>query len=109
MSSSKAPTATSVGPKLTLVDYEVFGTVQGVFFRKYTKKMADKLYLSGWVKNTDRKTVMGQLQGPEEKITVMKNWLKTEGSPRSKIRRCIFKNEYKLDAPLFHEFRIVLK
>ena len=43
--------------------YEVFGKVQGVFFRKYTKKEADKLSLVGWVMNTDRKTVIGVAEG----------------------------------------------
>lgn len=29
----------------------VYGTVQGVFFRKYTKRIADKLEIKGWVRN----------------------------------------------------------
>jgi len=31
------------------VQFEVFGTVQGVFFRKHTHKTADSLGVSGWV------------------------------------------------------------
>lgn len=31
----------------------VRGKVQGVFFRDYAKKEADKLQLTGWAKNTD--------------------------------------------------------
>ena len=45
------------------IKYEVFGKVQGVFFRKYTKKEADKLGLSGWVMNTDNGTVVGVAEG----------------------------------------------
>jgi acylphosphatase len=30
----------------------VLGKVQGVFFRDYVKKEADKMQLTGWVKNT---------------------------------------------------------
>ena len=37
---------------LVAVDYEVFGRVQGVFFRKYTNDKANTLSLRGWVKNT---------------------------------------------------------
>lgn len=51
-------------------NYEVFGKVQGrfifisgVFFRKYTKEQARKLGVVGWIKNTDRGTVEGIIQG----------------------------------------------
>ena len=37
---------------LVAVDYEVFGRVQGVFFRKFTNEKANSLGLKGWVKNT---------------------------------------------------------
>ncbi len=33
-------------------DFEVAGTVQGVFFRKHTKKTADALGIVGWCMNT---------------------------------------------------------
>ncbi|GAB1295885.1 Acylphosphatase-2 [Apodemus speciosus] len=48
---------------LKSVDYEVFGTVQG-----YTEGEAKKKGLVGWVKNTSKGTVIGQVQGPEEKV-----------------------------------------
>ncbi|XP_076794075.1 acylphosphatase-2 isoform X1 [Arvicanthis niloticus] len=53
---------------LKSVDYEVFGTVQGVCFRMYTEGEAKKRGLVGWVKNTRKGTVTGQVQGPEEKV-----------------------------------------
>ena len=37
---------------LIAVQYEVFGRVQGVFFRKFTNEKALSLGLRGWVKNT---------------------------------------------------------
>lgn len=37
---------------LVAVEYEVFGRVQGVFFRKFTNEKALSLGLRGWVKNT---------------------------------------------------------
>ena len=40
--------------------YEVFGKVQGVWFRKTTQEMADKLACFGWVQNTYRGTVVGE-------------------------------------------------
>ncbi|XP_045150044.1 acylphosphatase-2 isoform X1 [Echinops telfairi] len=56
---------------LKSVDYEVFGNVQGVCFRMYTEGEAKKLGVVGWVKNTSKGTVTGQVQGPEEKVNSM--------------------------------------
>ncbi|XP_025930176.1 acylphosphatase-2 isoform X2 [Apteryx rowi] len=72
---------------LKSVDYEVFGRVQGVCFRmlaasaasselehlnaQYTEEEARKLGVVGWVKNTSKGTVTGQVQGPEEKVNAI--------------------------------------
>ncbi|XP_023956051.1 acylphosphatase-2-like isoform X1 [Chrysemys picta bellii] len=56
---------------LWALDYEVYGDVQGVFFRKYTEDQGKKLGVVGWVKNTPYGTVTGQVQGPKEKIEIM--------------------------------------
>ena len=45
------------------LEFEIHGKVQGVFFRKYTKKQADKLKLTGWVMNTKKGTVVGVANG----------------------------------------------
>ena len=37
---------------LTRCSFEVFGKVQGVFFRKYTKQQAQALGVTGWCRNT---------------------------------------------------------
>ena len=41
----------SSGPKNTLILLIVKGLVQGVYFRAFTKETADRLGLSGWVRN----------------------------------------------------------
>ncbi|XP_037097686.1 acylphosphatase-1 [Syngnathus acus] len=79
--------------ELISVDYEVFGKVQGVFFRKYTQTQGKKLGLVGWVQNTSAGTVQGQIQGPRKKVIEMKHWLKSTGSPKSQITKAEFKNE----------------
>ncbi|XP_069036315.1 acylphosphatase-1-like isoform X1 [Lepisosteus oculatus] len=56
---------------LVSVDYEVFGDVQGVFFRKYTEEQGRRLKLVGWVRNTNRDTVEGQVQGPQDVVEIM--------------------------------------
>ena len=70
------------------IKYEVFGKVQGVFFRKYTKKEADKLGISGWVMNTDKGTVVGVAEGTKETISQFQSFLRETGSPKSRIDRC---------------------
>ncbi|KAG8431165.1 hypothetical protein GDO86_019329 [Hymenochirus boettgeri] len=90
--------------KLKLVDYEVFGCVQGVCFRMHTEDEARKLGVVGWVKNTRQGTVVGQVQGPEEKIHSMKTWLSKVGSPISQIDRTDFSNEKEITKLQFNGF-----
>ena len=66
------------------------GTVQGVFFRKHTQQQATKLNLVGWVKNAASGTVQGHMEGRKEDISQMKTWLRTTGSPKSKITKAEF-------------------
>ncbi|KAK3599018.1 hypothetical protein CHS0354_007485 [Potamilus streckersoni] len=93
--------------KYLSVDYEVFGKVQGVFFRKHTQKKAKELGLVGWVKNTASGTVVGQVQGLPDKVSVMKNWLQKVGSPKSKIERCVFPKEETVEKMTHKSFKVV--
>ncbi|XP_048105266.1 acylphosphatase-1 isoform X2 [Alosa alosa] len=54
--------------KYASVDFEIFGNVQGVCFRMYTEDHGKKLGVNGWVKNTRQGTVIGQVQGPPDKV-----------------------------------------
>lgn len=92
------------GTKLASFEYEIFGKVQGVFFRKNTQKTAKSLGLVGWVRNTERKTVEGVAQGKEEKLAEMKKWLQTKGSRYSRIDRAVFKNEKSVSNLEFKDF-----
>ncbi|XP_029879235.1 acylphosphatase-2 isoform X3 [Aquila chrysaetos chrysaetos] len=89
---------------LKSVDYEVFGRVQGVCFRMYTEEEARKLGVVGWVKNTSKGTVTGQVQGPEDKVNAMKSWLSKVGSPSSRIDRTNFSNEKEISKLDFSGF-----
>lgn len=85
-------------------DFEIFGKVQGVFFRKYTQQQATKLHLVGWVKNTPSGSVQGHMEGRKDEIDKMKTWLRTTGSPKSRITKAEFANEKtvtKLDGTSF--------
>jgi acylphosphatase len=91
--SSSAATSKETSGSLISCDFEIFGTVQGVFFRKYTQQQATKLNLVGWVKNAASGTVQGHMEGRKDDINQMKNWLRTTGSPKSKITKANFSNE----------------
>ena len=97
---------TTMAARLISVEFEVFGKVQGVFFRKYTQQEAGKLKLVGWVMNTTKNTVTGRMQGKDEAIKKMKEWLKNTGSPKSKIERVEFKNEKEIAKTEFTSFEI---
>ena len=98
--------ASAVSLKYVSVDYKVFGKVQGVFFRKYTQQEAVKLKLVGWVMNTEEGTVVGQIQGKEDAIKKMKDWLKTKGSPKSKIDKVEFNAEKEIKTLEFKAFDV---
>eukprot|EP00953_Heterococcus_sp_UTEX-ZZ885_P003085 2202-Heterococcus_DN1.PRE.2 len=80
-------------------DFEVSGTVQGVFFRACTKEKADKLGVVGWCQNTAHGTVKGSAQGPTDKMQTFKTWLRTTGSPQSRITSAEFTNEAEIAEP----------
>ncbi|XP_029449299.1 acylphosphatase-2 isoform X4 [Rhinatrema bivittatum] len=96
--------AMSSAEKLKSVDYEVFGRVQGVCFRMYTEDEARKLGVVGWVKNTRQGTVVGQVQGPEDKVNSMKVWLSNVGSPSSRIDQTQFSDEKEISQLQFKGF-----
>ncbi|XP_072907067.1 acylphosphatase-2-like isoform X1 [Hemitrygon akajei] len=86
------------------VDYEISGRVQGVCFRMYTEDQARKLGVVGWVRNTRRGTVDGQVQGKEELVDSMKHWLSKVGSPSSRIHQAQFSNEKEISKLDFSNF-----
>ena len=64
----------------------VHGRVQGVFFRDYTRRKADELGLSGWVRKRADGTVEGFIQGDSQAIEAMVAWLH-QGSPMARVDR----------------------
>ncbi|XP_053170898.1 acylphosphatase-2-like [Scomber japonicus] len=90
--------------KLTSLDFEIFGNVQGVCFRMYTEEEGRSLGLSGWVKNTRQGSVIGQVQGPADRVSEMKYWLEHVGSPSSRIDRAVFSNQKDISKLELHGF-----
>lgn len=52
----------------------VSGKVQGVFFRSGTKKIADELHLTGWVRNKDDGRVEAVFEGEKEIVDKIVEW-----------------------------------
>ncbi|CAG9862950.1 unnamed protein product [Phyllotreta striolata] len=96
----------SAEQKVVSVDFEVFGRVQGVFFRKNTEKEAKTLGLKGWCMNTSHNTVKGVIEGAPEPIKKMKHWLQEVGSPSSRIDKAVFTNEQTGNKHKFSSFQI---
>ncbi len=60
----------------TRVHVFVSGKVQGVFFRSSTKDTAEKLGLSGWVRNLADGRVEALFEGKKETVEKMIEWCK---------------------------------
>lgn len=54
------------------------GLVQGVFFRANTKKCADSLGLTGWVRNRPDGSVEAVFEGEEDKVHQAIEWCATK-------------------------------
>jgi len=55
--------------------FEIFGKVQGVWFRSAAKKEAEKLNITGWVKNNSNCNVEVLACGNEENLKQFEKWL----------------------------------
>jgi len=64
----------------------IFGTVQGVFFRKSTQEQATHLKLSGWVRNRRDGSVEVYVEGKEEQLIALLQWC-GQGPPMAKVIR----------------------
>jgi acylphosphatase len=60
------------------------GKVQGVFYRASAKEIADKLALTGWVKNTPEGHVEVMVTGKEGSVQPFIEWCK-KGPPRARV------------------------
>ena len=64
----------------------IYGKVQGVFFRKYTKQKAEELNIKGFVKNEKDGTVYFEAEGANEKLEKFIQWCH-QGSPGADVSK----------------------
>jgi acylphosphatase len=67
-------------------EVRIFGRVQGVGFRWWTKDKADELGLRGWVRNRRDGSVEALLDGPAEALERMLEALR-QGPPGARVER----------------------
>jgi acylphosphatase len=70
----------------------VYGRVQGVAFRGYTRREAVRLGLSGWVRNLPDGTVEVMFEGTAAQTEALISWLAT-GSPYAHVSRIEYNEE----------------
>jgi acylphosphatase len=64
------------------------GKVQGVFFRASAKKLADKLNITGWIRNTEDGNVEAMATGDMEQLQEFIKWCK-QGPEKAKVEDVI--------------------
>lgn len=63
----------------------VSGKVQGVFYRAFTQKEAERLQVNGFVRNQPNGDVYIEAEGEESALKELINWCKT-GSPNAIVQ-----------------------
>ena len=65
---------------------EIYGIVQGVFFRSATEQKAFSLGIRGWVKNRRDGSVEVLAEGEREALEALLNWCR-KGPPTARVDR----------------------
>jgi acylphosphatase len=68
------------------VRVRIYGHVQGVFFRTSCLDRAERLGLSGWVRNVEGGGVEAVFEGPESAVARMLTWCR-HGPPLARVDR----------------------
>ncbi len=76
----------NVGDTRKGIHAEIYGRVQGVAFRYYTRNNARRLGITGWAKNRPDGSVEVHAEGPPAAIDTFASWLR-EGPPAARVTR----------------------
>lgn len=86
-----------------ILQIDVFGKVQGVWFRKYTKQKADELEIQGTVQNMPDGSVRIHAMAEAANLASFLDWCEI-GSPKAEVSEIITKE---IDGTDFHSFEII--
>ncbi|MBF0612502.1 MAG: acylphosphatase [Magnetococcales bacterium] len=70
------------------VRVQVFGKVQGVWYRESTRKKAEELGVKGWVRNRADGSVEALLQGPAAAVHALVAWCH-QGPPLAEVTQVV--------------------
>ncbi len=79
------------------------GKVQGVFYRASAKETAEKLGITGWIKNTPSGDVEAVVTGSKNQLQEFVNWCK-QGPRRADVMEVISTEQEEV---FFKEFSVV--
>ncbi len=79
------------------------GEVQGVFYRATAKKIAEKLHVNGWIRNTDEGNVEAMVTGNEQVVQQFIEWCK-KGPKRAAVTEVVVTKKNEL---LFDYFEVI--
>lgn len=87
---------------LTTLHLVIHGRVQGVFFRDSMRREAQRLTLTGWVRNTAEGTVEAMVQGEKTAVDSIVQW-EHRGPQRAQVSNV----EVEAGSGAFHQFEIL--
>ena len=64
----------------------IHGRVQGVWFRESMRREAERLGVTGWVRNTPDGSVEAVVQGPDAAVDTLIAWARI-GPPQARVAR----------------------
>ena len=73
---------------LASIQVKVYGHVQGVFFRDFVSKRAEKLGLTGYVHNLPGETVEVRAEGGRKRLAELIGYLKA-GPPSARVEKVV--------------------
>ena len=65
---------------------QIFGRVQGVFYRASTQQEAERLGVAGWVRNRADGSVEAEVHGSASAVTALIDWCQ-HGPPGARVER----------------------
>lgn len=80
----------------------IHGRVQGVFFRDSMRREAQRMAVTGWVRNTAEGTVEAMVQGEQAAVDSIVQWAQ-RGPARAQVSRV----EVEAGSGAFHQFEIL--
>lgn len=79
------------------------GNVQGVFYRATAREIAEKLGITGWIRNTEDGDVEALVSGTDYQLNDFIAWCK-QGPPRAVVTTVLVEDAEEQD---FNEFTVI--